>query len=87
MQDTTNILANAKAMALKEWLEYCLENRFSSVILESESLSLINMLKGNWIALLSVTLEVNSINRMRVLLTTRIQHTSKKGKYSCELFH
>lgn len=66
-------------MGLEEGLKYCLENGFSPIIMEPDSLSLINMLNRDWIVPWSVALEVNSINRTRALTTTNVQHTLKEG--------
>lgn len=68
----------AKAIAVKEGLRFCLEHGFSQVLLESDSLALVHMLNGEWDISWSVTLDVNSINRLRTKMTVRVQHSLRE---------
>ncbi|WMV37272.1 hypothetical protein MTR67_030657 [Solanum verrucosum] len=44
------------------------------------------MLNGEWIVPWSVALEVNYINRMRTLMTTRVQHSLREGNTLADYF-
>lgn len=59
---------------------------FHQLILGSISLSLINMLNGDWIVPWSVTLEVNYINRTRALMTKVVQRTLSEGNTLTDYF-
>lgn len=71
-----------EAIAMREGLQYCWEHNLVQVLLESECYDLVNMLDGKLDFPWSVTLEVNSINKLRELMTVRVQHFFKGGKYS-----
>jgi len=60
--DTTNLVA--EAVAIKEALQYYCEKGYTNIIVESDSLTLVHMLNGDWEIPWSVALEVNSINRL-----------------------
>ncbi|KAH0669675.1 hypothetical protein KY289_024168 [Solanum tuberosum] len=61
--DSTDLVA--EAIAIREGLQCCLENNFPNIIIETDSLALVHMLKGEWEIPWNVTMEVNSINRLR----------------------
>lgn len=54
IQDTTNLVS--KVLSLKEGLQFSLDNGFTPVIMESDSLSMINIINGVWKVPWSVTL-------------------------------
>ncbi|KAH0665292.1 hypothetical protein KY290_027558 [Solanum tuberosum] len=60
---TTNLIA--EVVAVKEGLSYCCENNFLNVIIETDSMALVQILNGAWEVLWSVTMEVNSILRLK----------------------
>lgn len=45
VQDNTTILA--EVMAMKEGCDYCVENQFLSLVLETDSLALTKIVRGN----------------------------------------
>ncbi|KAH0639411.1 hypothetical protein KY285_035997 [Solanum tuberosum] len=61
--DSSNLMA--QAIAIREGLQYCLDKHFQQIIIETDSLSMVNILNGEWESPWSVTMEVNSINRIR----------------------
>ncbi|WMV30576.1 hypothetical protein MTR67_023961 [Solanum verrucosum] len=61
--DSTDLVV--EAIAIKEGLQCCLENNFPNIIIETDLLALVHMLKGEWEIPWNVTMEVNSINRLR----------------------
>ncbi|KAH0746169.1 hypothetical protein KY285_007826 [Solanum tuberosum] len=61
--DTSNLVAEAKAIC--EGLQYCFDKRFSNIIVETDSLSMVNIINGIWEVPWSVSIEVNAINRIR----------------------
>ncbi|KAH0712259.1 hypothetical protein KY289_008218 [Solanum tuberosum] len=61
--DTSNLVAEAKAIC--EGLQYCFDKRFSNIIVETNSLSMVNIINGIWEVPWSVSIEVNAINRIR----------------------
>ncbi|KAH0661693.1 hypothetical protein KY284_026624 [Solanum tuberosum] len=67
IQDSTSIVV--EAIAVREGLQYYWEHEFVQVLLELDSYALVQMLNGKWEIPWSVTLEVNSINRLRNLMT------------------
>ncbi|KAH0636681.1 hypothetical protein KY289_036596 [Solanum tuberosum] len=70
IQDSTKIMA--EAITVREGLQYCWEQSLIQVILESDSYALVKMLNGEWDVPWSVTLEVNSMNRLRELMTVHM---------------
>ncbi|KAH0679245.1 hypothetical protein KY284_020330 [Solanum tuberosum] len=62
LTDSYNLVA--EATAIREGLQYCLDKHFHQIVIETNSLSMINILNGEWDSPLSVTMEVNSINRI-----------------------
>ncbi|KAH0722591.1 hypothetical protein KY290_005243 [Solanum tuberosum] len=61
--DSSNSMV--EAIAIREGLQYCLDKHFQQIIIEADSLSMVNILNGEWESPWSVTMEVNSINRIR----------------------
>ncbi|KAH0642427.1 hypothetical protein KY290_034020 [Solanum tuberosum] len=59
----------AEATAIKEGLQYCWKNNYLNIILESDSLAMNQILNGVWEILWSMTIVVNSINRLREVLS------------------
>jgi len=84
IQDCTSIVA--EAIVVREGLQYCWEHGLIQVILESDSYALVKMLNGEWDVPWSVTLEVDSINRLRELMTVRVRHSLRKGNTLADFF-
>uniref|UniRef100_A0A0V0HSG0 Putative ovule protein n=1 Tax=Solanum chacoense TaxID=4108 RepID=A0A0V0HSG0_SOLCH len=76
----------AEAIAIREGLQCCLENNFPNIIIETDSLALVHMLKGEWEIPWNVTMEVNSINRLRNSMSVRVQHSLREGFTLADFF-
>ncbi|WMV07804.1 hypothetical protein MTR67_001189 [Solanum verrucosum] len=57
--DSTNLVAEAKAIS--EGLQYCFDKGFSSFILESDSLSMVNIINGTYEVHWSVSMETRAV--------------------------
>lgn len=66
IKDATNLVDEARAIS--EGLQYCLDNQLSNIIIETNSLAMVNILNGDWETPRSVSLEVNSIHRIKSLI-------------------
>lgn len=51
-----------------------------------DSLALVQMLNGDWEVPWNVTIEVNSINRLRNSLSVRVQHSLQEGNTLADFF-
>ncbi|KAK4736878.1 hypothetical protein R3W88_000575 [Solanum pinnatisectum] len=71
---------------MREGLQYCFENNLSNIILETYSLAMVHILNGDWETPWSVTMEVNSINRLRNLISIRVQHSLREGNTLADFF-
>ncbi|KAH0679277.1 hypothetical protein KY284_020362 [Solanum tuberosum] len=63
IQDSTNLVAEARA--IREGLVFCKDNMIKHVIIESDSMAMVQILEGRWDTPWSVALEVNMINGLR----------------------
>ncbi|WMV32083.1 hypothetical protein MTR67_025468 [Solanum verrucosum] len=82
--DTTNL--TVEVVAIREGLIYCCEKNYTHIIVETDSLARVHMLNGVWDTPWNVVLETSSINRMRDLLTLRVQHSLKEGNTLADYF-
>jgi len=82
--DSSNLMA--EAIAIREGLQYCLDKHFQQIIIETDSLSMVNILNGEWESPWSVTMEVNSINRIRNSISVRVQHSFREGNTLADFF-
>lgn len=74
MEVSNNLVAEARA--IREGLTYCTEKGLTNVIVETDPLAMVNILEGRWEVPWCVTLEVNTIKRLRRRInTTRVQHS------------
>jgi len=76
VSDYTNLVV--EAISIRTGFSYCFEKQLSKVIIEIDSLALVHILNGEWEVPWRVTMEVNSINRLRNSLTQnslRIENT------------
>lgn len=71
--DSTNLIV--QAIAIRERLSYCFEKQLSKVIIKTNSMALVHILNGEWEVPWRMTMDVNSINRLRNALTVRVQHS------------
>ncbi|KAK4724195.1 hypothetical protein R3W88_026974 [Solanum pinnatisectum] len=76
----------AEAIAIREGLQYCLDKHFHQFIIETDSLSMVNILNGEWESPWSVTMEVNSINKIRNSISVRVQHSFKEENTLADFF-
>jgi len=60
--------------------------KLSKVIIESDSLALVHILNGEWKVPWRVTMEANSINRLRNALTVRVQHSLREENTLVDFF-
>ncbi|KAH0708725.1 hypothetical protein KY284_010152 [Solanum tuberosum] len=74
LQDSTNLVAEARA--IREGLMFCMDNMIEQVIIESNSMAMVQILEERWDNPLSVALEVNKINVLRRPLSIRVQHSA-----------
>ncbi|WMV19930.1 hypothetical protein MTR67_013315 [Solanum verrucosum] len=65
--DSTKLIV--QAIAIRERLSYCFEKQLSKVIIKIDSMALVHILNGEWEVPWRMTVEVNSINRLRNALT------------------
>ncbi|KAH0689169.1 hypothetical protein KY289_016527 [Solanum tuberosum] len=74
IHNTSNLVAEARA--IREGLFFCKEHLLSHVIIETDSIAMVQILEGGWNVPWSVTLEVNSINYLGRSLSARDYHFS-----------
>jgi len=84
IHNTSNLVAEARA--IREGLFFCKEHLLSHVIIETNSMAMVQILEGGWNVPWSVTLEVNSINCLRRSLSARVQHTFREGNTLADYF-
>lgn len=84
LPDTTNMVA--EAIAIRESLIYCSEHGIEHVILETDSLSMVHILEGEWDVPWSVALEVNDIRRLRGVVSARVKHSFREGNTLADFF-
>lgn len=77
LPDTTNLIAESRA--IRESLQYCKENGLEQIIIESDSLAMIQFLEGNWAIPWSVVTDINYIQSLRRNLLVRVQHSLWEG--------
>lgn len=77
LSTTTNLIV--EAVAIKEGIQCCIDRNLLSLYVESDSLTMINILKEKWEASWSVTMEVDVINRMREGFLIQLKHTLREG--------
>ncbi|KAH0691451.1 hypothetical protein KY289_018809 [Solanum tuberosum] len=77
MIDSTNLVAEARA--IREGLMFCKENRLTNVLVETDSLVMVNIIEGRWEIPWSLSLEVNIINELMRIVSTRVQHSLREG--------
>ncbi|XP_060202590.1 uncharacterized protein LOC132631010 [Lycium barbarum] len=75
--NTTNIIA--EATAIKDGLQYCISNQLLPVKLETDSLTMKNILKGRWEVPWSISMEVNGIQRIRRDKAIQFEHMLREG--------
>lgn len=81
---TTNLVVDV--VAIREGLYYCCENNLSNVIIETDSMALVQILNGAWEIPSSVTMEVNSIFRLKEVMSVRVQHSLREGNILADFF-
>uniref|UniRef100_M1D7E5 Reverse transcriptase n=1 Tax=Solanum tuberosum TaxID=4113 RepID=M1D7E5_SOLTU len=69
----------AEVIAIRIGLQFCLENQIPNIIVESDSLAIVNIINGVWKILWRVTVEVNSIRKMMNSWPVRVQHSLREG--------
>lgn len=77
LPDTTNLIVEARA--IRKSLQYCKENGLEQIIIESDSLAMIQFLEGNWAIPWSVVTDINYIQSLRRNLLVRVQHSLWEG--------
>lgn len=65
---------------------FCKENRIEQVIIETDFMAMVQILEGKWEISWSVSLEVNSINRLMSVLSVRVQHSLREGNALADFF-
>ncbi|KAK4734481.1 hypothetical protein R3W88_008742 [Solanum pinnatisectum] len=84
IQDTTTLVAGARA--IRECMEYCKVHRVFKVIIESDSIAMVQILEGTWKAPWSVVLEVDYIKKLRRTVSARVQHSLLEGNTLADFF-
>lgn len=84
LPDTTNLIAEARA--IRESLQYCKENGLEQIIIESDSLAMIQFLEGNWAIPWSVVTDINYIQSLRRNFLVRVQHSFREGNTLADYF-
>ncbi|KAK6786499.1 hypothetical protein RDI58_015024 [Solanum bulbocastanum] len=84
IQDTMNLVVEARA--IKEGLLFCKDKSIEHVIIESESMAMVQIFEGKWDTPWSVALEVNKINELRGCLSARVHHSFKEGNTLADYF-
>ena len=82
--DTTNLVAEARA--IREVLQFCLDNQLTNIILETDSLAMVNIINGDWEIPWTVSMEVKTINRIRDAISVRVQHSLREGNTLTDFF-
>ncbi|MCD9643017.1 hypothetical protein HAX54_030120, partial [Datura stramonium] len=54
--ETTNLVAEARA--IKESLNFCRENQLSNIIIETDSLAMVNIIEGKWEVVVLMSYEI-----------------------------
>ncbi|XP_060216759.1 uncharacterized protein LOC132644200 [Lycium barbarum] len=75
--DTTNI--TAESVAILDGIEYCIKNNLVPVMIESDSLSMINIIQGIWEIPWKISMEVNKINFWRNKGQVQFAHIHREG--------
>ncbi|XP_060211916.1 uncharacterized protein LOC132639487 [Lycium barbarum] len=75
--DTTNI--TAESVAILDGIEFCIKNDLVPVMLESDSLSMINIIQGRWEIPWKISMEVNKINFWRNKGQVQFAHILREG--------
>ncbi|KAK4716438.1 hypothetical protein R3W88_014776 [Solanum pinnatisectum] len=71
---------------MREGLQYCFENNLTNIILETDSLVMVHILNGDCETPWNVTMEVNSINRLRDLMSVRVQYSLRERNTLADFF-
>ncbi|XP_059291735.1 uncharacterized protein LOC132045209 [Lycium ferocissimum] len=77
LQDTTNIVA--KASAIQDGLEYCISNHLVPVVIESDSLIMINIVEEIWDSPWKISVEVRKIKQWSNKGYVQFAHILREG--------
>lgn len=75
--DSYSLVADVIAIRIR--LQFCLENQIPNIIVESDSLTIVNIMNGFWKIPWRVTVEVNSIRKKMNSWLVRLQHFLREG--------
>ncbi|XP_060190574.1 uncharacterized protein LOC132619802 [Lycium barbarum] len=77
LQDTTNIVAEASA--IQDGLEYCISNHLVPVVIESDSLTMINTVEEIWDSPWKISVEVRKIKQWSNKGYVQFAHILREG--------
>lgn len=63
-----------------------MDNNVFQVIIESDSITMVQILKGEWKVPWSMTMVVNSIKRLCQVISVRVQHSLREGNVLANFF-
>ncbi|KAF3617994.1 putative non-specific lipid-transfer protein AKCS9-like [Capsicum annuum] len=75
-----------EARSIREGLQYCLDNQLTNIILETDSLVMVNIINGDWEVPWTVSMEVKTINRIKSVISVRVQHSLREGNTLADFF-
>lgn len=77
IHDTTNLVAEARA--IREGLTFYKDNQINKVILESDSLALVQMINREWKIPWCITMELRCILEIIETISVRVRHSLSEG--------
>lgn len=84
LHNTTNIVAEARSV--REGLVYCMDNIINNVIIESDSMVVVQILHGEWEIPWSISGEINCMNNIKSSMSVRVQHSLQEGNTLADFF-
>lgn len=78
--DSSNLVAEARAISEG------LDNHYSNIIIETDSLFMVNIINEVWKIPWSVSIEVGSIHKIRNLISVRVQRSLRERNILADFF-
>jgi len=76
----------AEARPIREGLMYCRDNKLNYIVIETDSLAMVQILEGKWETPWNVSVEINLIKGLLTLITTSVQHSFREGNTLVDYF-
>lgn len=75
-----------EAVAISDGVQFCIDRGFIPLIMEIDSLAMLNILEERWDVPQSVVQEVEVVNRMREGVPIRLKHALREDNTLTNLF-